>query len=359
METDYTYDALDNLLNVKQYGGAWNSGGGLQRYFMYDSLSHLLTNCNPEAIAITYSCSASGPWSNTYTYDANGNVSSKMDARGIATNMAYDGLNRLTSKSYVGGDTATPAATFNYDESSVTVGSSHNGVSNGIGRMTSWYVSSPAPGLAMKSFSYDEMGRPISSYECWGSSECGATGGILNHWRNYDLGGNVTKMNNSANRTYLYTYDGAGRVNSLANQYGSNSPQTMSASVTYAPSGQPVARNGIEMWVYDNRMRLTSHAQYHGPAIYSDSITQYQSNGNIALAAETAQGTSLSWSWQYSYDTLNRLLTAVSTQLGEGCIYAYDNFGNRSSEGASGTGSCVSPTQYLFSGNFKFLRLGF
>jgi len=48
----------------------------------------------------------------TYAYDANGNVISKTDARGITTNYAYEVGNRLTQKTYSNND---PAVTYSYD----------------------------------------------------------------------------------------------------------------------------------------------------------------------------------------------------------------------------------------------------
>jgi len=53
-ETDYTYDALGNLLTVNQKGGSTNSSLWRTRTFTYDSLSRLLTSNNPEVGTITY-----------------------------------------------------------------------------------------------------------------------------------------------------------------------------------------------------------------------------------------------------------------------------------------------------------------
>lgn len=98
-ETDYQYDALDNLLNVTQKGGSTQANWRV-RSFAYDSLSRLLSATNPESGTILYG------------YDLNGNVISKKDARGIQTTMQYDALNRPLSKTYSDG---TPTATFYYD----------------------------------------------------------------------------------------------------------------------------------------------------------------------------------------------------------------------------------------------------
>src|SRR5262249_42502757 len=72
-ETDYRYDALDNLLCVAQRGN--NSGTFTNcvstpatwrpRSFTYDSLSRLTQAVNPESGTVSY------------VYDANGNLSTK------------------------------------------------------------------------------------------------------------------------------------------------------------------------------------------------------------------------------------------------------------------------------------------
>ena len=78
-------------------------------------MSRLTYAWNPESIASGV-CSASGPWSAIYSYDANGNVITRTDARGIITHYAYDGMNRLTAKSYSNDPANTPALSFGYDQ---------------------------------------------------------------------------------------------------------------------------------------------------------------------------------------------------------------------------------------------------
>ena len=61
--TNYGYDALNDLTSVTQ--------SGQTRSFVYDSLGRLKTAINPESGTIGY------------TYDANGNLVAKTDARGV------------------------------------------------------------------------------------------------------------------------------------------------------------------------------------------------------------------------------------------------------------------------------------
>ena len=95
--TSYTYNALDNLIRVTQ--------GSQTRTFAYDSLSRLASAANPESGTINY------------TYDKNGNLTQKTDARGVQTTYAYDALDRLTrrSYSYTGSETAVSLGTTQVD----------------------------------------------------------------------------------------------------------------------------------------------------------------------------------------------------------------------------------------------------
>jgi YD repeat-containing protein len=106
--TSYSYDALDDLKTVMQ--------GGQTRSFSYDSLKRLTSATNPESGTVNYT-----------SYDGNGNLLSKTDARGMTTNYVYDALNRLTNKTYQNDSSSTPAVSYTYDATSV---------SNSKGRLT-------------------------------------------------------------------------------------------------------------------------------------------------------------------------------------------------------------------------------
>ncbi|MEK7831692.1 MAG: RHS repeat domain-containing protein, partial [Acidobacteriota bacterium] len=75
--TNYTYNALDRLTQTVQ--------GVQTRTFSYSSLSRLISATNPENGTVSY------------TYDNNGNLLTKTDARGFIANYAYDALNRNTN----------------------------------------------------------------------------------------------------------------------------------------------------------------------------------------------------------------------------------------------------------------------
>ena len=107
--TSYTYDALNNLLTVQQQGRQTGLPLGAspdaprRRTFTYDSLSRLRCSSNPENS--THDCPLTAATSipsgvTSYTYDPNGNLSSKIDSRGVLTQYAYDAINRLIRKTF-------------------------------------------------------------------------------------------------------------------------------------------------------------------------------------------------------------------------------------------------------------------
>ena len=93
--TSYSYSTLDNLTRVTQ--------GSQTRTFAYDSLSRLTSATNPE--------------SGTIAYDNNGNLTQRTDARSVVTAYTYDGLDRLTRRSYgyTGSETAVSLETTRVD----------------------------------------------------------------------------------------------------------------------------------------------------------------------------------------------------------------------------------------------------
>ncbi len=110
-------------LQVDQWGGAQGSTGEIKRTFNYDSLSRFLCASNPESASIltgaTVQCPSQATTSYTahtlgYSYDPNGNVATKTDARGVMTTYHYDELNRVISKTYNDGGN-TPSVSFTYD----------------------------------------------------------------------------------------------------------------------------------------------------------------------------------------------------------------------------------------------------
>lgn len=146
METDYSYDTMNNLVSVQQYGGA-KGGSSVARSFSYDPLSRLIASFNPETGTIGY------------TYDADGNLKTRTDARQIVTTYGYDDRNRLLSKTYSNDPSGTPASCYLYGTDQTK---------NAAGRLIySWTQSSQSCGTTAPSSGYFSL-RYIPGYDAMG-----------------------------------------------------------------------------------------------------------------------------------------------------------------------------------------------
>lgn len=118
IRTEYAYDGLDNLTSVTR-SKASEPGVLETRSFAYDSLSRIRSATNPENGTVCYGQTTSGPCKGKY--DGNGNLRYRTDARGVVTELIYDGLGRLKTKGYSGcvqnQSTCPPLTTFAYDAS--------------------------------------------------------------------------------------------------------------------------------------------------------------------------------------------------------------------------------------------------
>jgi RHS repeat-associated protein len=323
--TSYQYDALGNLLSVSQ--GSLNP-----RTFVYDSLSRLTSSTNPESGTMSY------------TYDKNGNMTLSTGPAPNQTNPAvtggngysYDALNRLYFMN----------STNNSLESNMWLYYDQSGHGNSIGRLTekgvfdlpvnNWFSNS--------TFTYDPMGRVTTLSECTTQNCPGGYYWSLTY--GYDFLGDVTSWTDAFATTFSATYDGTGRMTSVANNLSNASyPSPMFSVATYnAPGLLTSATIGsgtgalTENRGYNNRLRPTTLTD---GAAYSFNISNYAPDGNILAVTDSVNG-----SWGYGtganytggYDDLNRLLTSIPSGQTWSYSYAYDRYGNRWQQNLNGTG---------------------
>ena len=205
--TTYSYNALDDLLTVSQ--------SGQSRSFGYDSLSHLTSATNPENGTITYS------------YDGNGNVISKMDARGVVTcygkisggtcdGTGYDALNRVLFKTY--SDPSTLRACYAYD-GQYGWGDT---MTNAKGHLTSsWSLQHDGTVVAANEFfQFDPMGRLQAGRQCTPAT-CGLTNYPVS--AGYDLAGNQLNFWDSSVIRYS-SYDSANRLSNFTASFNVAEP---------------------------------------------------------------------------------------------------------------------------------------
>jgi YD repeat-containing protein len=254
METDYSYDILDNLVSVRQLGNG-GTDTPRSRTFAYDSLSRLLCASNPESSSAPCPTTATATYTSGttgYTYDADGNVVAKttpavnMSTGSETISYCYDGLNRLAYKFYSSGvncgsgPTSGYAASYTYDISPIA------GAANDVGHLTD--EKSYAGNVEVSDISpyqYDAMGRLLSEQQCT-ISNCGGGSPYLVTYM-YDLAGNQTSSTNglpstpgaSSNPLTLKNeYDAAGHLETVISNWVDTTHPSPLFSIS-APSSSP------------------------------------------------------------------------------------------------------------------------
>jgi RHS repeat-associated protein len=354
IETDYTYDALNNLWRVDQYGGPASKASTVDRIrtFTYDSLSRLLCASNPESSIAQCPTQATSTYTSGtvgYSYDANSNLISETDARGIMTGYGHDALNRVISKTSSG---ATNIAGFNYTFGYDSVSPP---ATNGVGRLL--YITNNIN--AAEEYSYDSMGRITSQIDSLPS----APQSLLTTSAQYDLAGNLKQLTYPDGQVVNLTWNGAGEVSKIADSSGY---QYLTSNSLYLPDGTPEGiynGNGAASGnVLNNRSRVvienlarvgadgpgTSmvnpnflvHEYCYGPATASlastipgcPSLAVGADNGNILGIIDSLNGNN---SQAFGYDNLNRLTSFANGNNTMSQTFGIDAWGNMTQAGTS------------------------
>jgi RHS repeat-associated protein len=316
--TLYTYDVLGHLLSVQQKGNS--SSNWRPRTFRYNSLSGPTSVAMPETGTTTFD-----------SYDANGNLLQQTDARGTKTYLAYDALNRVTSKTF--SDTATKPVSIHYDESSVwthTLGSP-------IGRVTSIYRGRTM--ISATVYSYDAMGRVTQQWDCR-PSNCGTSAFLTQY--GYDQAGNLTSLTYPSGRVVTYGYSAANAPTSVTlSKYGSTSINFPYVSIsTHYPNGSPSAitfGNGVTETISVNGRGERTKDVLSG--------TQTWLNRNFGYSNPSAKNDGNLWSvtdnlrsggnQSFSYDYLNRVTSASQSDGTFSETFTYDPWGNMQQAGTA------------------------
>ena len=292
--TTYSYDTLDNLTTVSQ--------GNQTRSFAYSSLKRLMSASNPESGIVSY------------TYDNDGNLLTKTDARSIVTTMAYDPLNRVTSKTYSDG---TPQLNYFYDNQTLTYNPTGFNRGTAMGRLVAITTGGSSAG---NYYGYDQIGQNVQKVQVSGTD--------FTMTASYNLAGGMTGETYPSGRTVNYGYDGAGRMASLNSPTITNAPVGVGLSnINYAPSGGLLSEtygNGLVHSVsYNSRLQpstinLVSASTSASPLQlsyqYTSTSTSNDNNGNV-LQITSAIGTN-TFQQEFSYDGVNRLTYAYEQDNG-------------------------------------------
>ncbi len=363
-QTDYLYDTLGNLLKVTQ--------GVQTRWFSYDSLSRLIRVANPEQVCNlnlpphTDPYTGGSCWKMAYSYDANGNLVSRTDARNITTTYTYDALNRNTLVDY-SNTAVNPDITRFYDNAA-----------NGKGRFWQDYAEvahTTEPEIEHNSIdSYDALGRPLTKRQHFKKN--GIWSAPYSVSQDYDLAGNVERLTYPSGHFVDYSHDQAGRLSGFGGNLGGGATVNYADTIGYNAAGQMIKeRFGTNTPLYhnshyNNRMQLVdtrlgdsatdewtwnrgataflygSTAVAHWDRFASDTDNNGNLRRQINYAPLGGGASDIPQLADYYYDSLNRIAAVREQQVNASGqwtdsvsqVYRYDRWGNRTLD-LSGTGS--------------------
>jgi RHS repeat-associated protein len=304
-ETDYTYDAVGNVLATTVVNG---SGTAATTSFAYDDVAgRKIKMTDPDM----------GAW--TYAYDAAGELVSQTDAKGQTTTMTYDPLGRLVTRTEAEGTT-----TWTYDSAQY-----------GIGKL----ASISAPNNYSESYTYDSLGRPsVTTRNINTGSSATLNVETFTIGQQYDAFGRPT----------VTTYNRIFSVTNVYNNYGFlkevrqyNANDTTQNQLFWQADRYSVL-GGIDGCTYGNGVTedsviatTTGRIQGFGIGLASgNSVASYgywhDALGNLVVRNDDTTGRSES----YTYDGLNRLTSTALTVNPGGLgtsstvTVAYDSLGN-------------------------------
>ena len=320
--TCYSFDLNNNLTQV-------TSLGLTQTYkptYTYDMLSRLTSKALPETngIATYFYYTTSG--GSLCSGDPSA-VCRRTDARNTTTTYTYDALNRLTSKAYSDG---TLTAYYNYDQSAPWGYPLHNYK----GRMTSYGTNSGTKGVVLSCLDYDTLGHVTHKRD-----QVVVNGNLVQEdsYYTYNLDGSIASIKYPSGRTVTYYEGNAQRMTSAvdtANNINYVTSPTSSPKM-YAPPGGPQnlifgrsgTFNGIsEIRAYNNRLEVTGIEATSSASTPLNLTYSYVSGNNGNISQQTNNATN-GRTQNYTYDPLNRLLTA-QTQAASGGDCWGQSFGN-------------------------------
>ena len=249
----------------------------------------------------------------SYGYDNRNNLATSKDLVRTLTFGAYDGMNRVTSKSY--SDSITSQVNFTYDGTQKSCnGAREVGVCDG-GQFRNNYTC------------YDTMGRIEKSSQVVGSTTYPFS-------YTYDISGALATETYPSGRVVTNAFDAAGRISGVT---GSIAPSAYASNVTYAPqgpiSGLNLGSGMTEAWTFSSREQpITLKVNTTGLPLNLGWGYGAAANNNGNVQSQTISGPGLgglTLTQNYTYDAVNRLWTFAETGSTANQNYNYDSFGNR------------------------------
>ncbi len=330
----YTYDALDNLLNVTQNA---QSGSTQTRTFTYDGLGRLKTEATPETNGVAYS----------YTFDtdatcgtSNGDLVKRSDPAGGVTCYTYDSLHRAKDITYSGGyASATDQKHFVYDSATVN----GTAMTNAKARVAEAYTGTSGAKITDLGFSYSLRGEVTDVHESTPHS-----GGYYHVTGSYWANGLLNALNTRFTGLpgWTFTPDGEGRATSVSATSGQNPVTATTYNVFSLPTGVTYGSADSDAFGIDsNTGRMTQYKSTVNSSAAYGTLT-WNANGSLGQLAITDpfNAANNAQTCGYIHDDLARIGHVDCGSGKWGQSFAYDPFGNISKSVLAGrTGTSFLP----------------
>ncbi len=356
VSTNYTYDILNHLTQVSMPRGPNNTQTRTFNYTTNNVVgTNLLSATNPENGTVTY------------TYNSDSTLHTKTDAKNQVFTYTYDSYKRLTQIS-VG---STVLRTFMYDTN--TLDSNFSGsytqgrlvavqnaafTPNGYGGGN---ISIPSTMQLVEMYAYTQAGLTSGKrlqvqetlyYTVNGVGQYTPRMLNMDTAYTYDTGGegkvlsvnypttyswNGSQLVPSSGPAYTYAFDAMYRPTGLTDQNNN----TVVNNVSYNAANQLSTFN-TETRTYNNLNQMTQLTITGSqPLNISYNFTAGANNGKITSQTDNLSGETVT----YQYDSLNRLLSASSSQSWSE-TYGFDAFGNLLSKAQTGGAPTLSQSVY-------------
>jgi RHS repeat-associated protein len=345
--TKYTYDALGNLLTVNQNAQSGASGGTQTRTYVYDGMSRLTSESNPESGNVTYTYDVVPSGCFATANSAWPGVLTAITKNGTLTEcLQFDALNRPYYDATPIGDfgSTTCARRFSFDGTSPSYfGVTAPGtISNGKGRLTEVETDNcdwpnPTP-ITDEWFSYDADGRMTDVYEKTPHSS-----GYYHTTASYWANGSVNTLGGVPNLSITtVTLDGEGRPYSAT--YGTTN---WVKSATYYPSNSSTTitfgTGDTDVYGFDANTGRMNQFQFNVGATPKTLVGTVGWNANWTLGSlgiSDGFNSANTQTCSYGYDSLARINTVNcgvngSTNNVWSQNFTLDAFGNLSKSGSS------------------------
>lgn len=330
-QTSYEYDGNDNLSRVSQSDGTVTQ----ERKFKYDSMSRLTHEKQVEADSTLTDAglkvTSGGLWTKYLKYKPDGLLDYGVDARGVKTTFAYDGLNRVSTVNFTDG---TPAVTYTYDQA--RTGFYNLGALTRVETADGGTARPDTPATATE-FDYDLMGRAAKHRQSIGTQ-------TYNLEYGYNIAGQLTSEKYPSGKVVTNSYDANGRLSGLADETRSYVNSVQYQQYGGVLSGMTLGNSTTQTFTLNDRLQMASQDLKRGSEVlqkYDYGYGQIDEGGNLDMSKNNGQlarveswiGTAKQWTKKFSNDHLGRLSEEKELRGDNGTqvyknVYDFDRFGN-------------------------------